>query len=174
MSDRDVGFQSLTRAVRQGTIPWSVKGFARSRTVVRRARSGELRMPPAAAGLSADLLAETDLDELALGLWLRREHRGESPEVPAAHHLRYHAIEHFLELYGDLLLEEGLVRQEDEEPGPAGRAVPQGPSLEPSPLLLAELTVRPYDTPLTSRQTPGFDPVEVLKAVARRAREKEG
>lgn len=171
MSDRDVGFQSLTRAVRQGTVPWSTRGFAHAREVVRRARAGELKVPRDA--LPADLLEEATLDEVALGLWLRREHGAQGPEVPAAHHLRFHTIEHFLERYGDLLLDEGLAVEADDAPASGGEPR-SAPALDPSPLLLAELTARPYDTPLTSRETPGFDPVEVLKAVARRVREADG
>jgi hypothetical protein len=161
MPDREFGFQSLTRAVRQGTIPWSVKGFFQAREVVRRARAGKIRVPRSVAGFPADLLEESDVHELALGLWLRHEYGDESPEVPAAHHLRFHTIEHFLERNGELLMEEGLAQQEDDV-------------VEPSPLLLAELATRPYDTALTSRETPDFDAVEVLKAVARRAREARG
>jgi hypothetical protein len=161
MPDREFGFHSLTRAVRQGTIPWSVKGFFKAREVVRRAKAGKIRVPPSVVGFPADLLEESEVHELALGLWLRHEHGDDAPEVPAAHHLRFHTIEHFLERHGDLLLEEGLVQLENEV-------------LEPSPLLLAELVARPYDTALTSRETPDFDAVEVLKAVARRAREGMG
>jgi hypothetical protein len=150
-------FQSLTRAVRHGTVPWSVQGYLKARTIVRRARAGELRIPSGVAGIPPDLLEEAELDQLALGLWLRREHRDALPEIPAAHHLRYHAVEEFLERNADLLAEEGLLRPEEH-------------GYEPSPLLLAELVSRPYDTALTSRQTPGFDLGEVLKAVARRAR----
>lgn len=155
--DRELEFQSLTRPVRHGTIPWSVSGFLKARSVVVRARSGKLRLPSGAGGLPPDLLEEAELDQVALGLWLRREHRGADPEILAAHHLRFHAVEEFLERHADLLLEEGLVK-----PGDDGSI--------PDPLLLAELVTRPYDTPLTSRQTPGFDAREVLKAVARRAR----
>jgi hypothetical protein len=157
VSDREFEFQSLTRAVRHGTVPWSVKEYMKARTIVRRARSGELQIPTGGAGLPADLLEEAALDELALGLWLRRQHRDAPPEVPAAHHIRFHAVEEFLERNADLLMEEGLLRREEH-------------GLEPSPLLLTELVSRPYDTALTSRQTPGFDLGEVLKAVARRAR----
>jgi hypothetical protein len=171
MSDRDVGFQSLTRAVRQGTVPWSARGFARAREVVRRARAGELKVPREA--LPADLLEEAALDEVALGLWLRREHGTEGPEVPAAHHLRFHAIEHFIERYADLLLDEGLAVEAEDTPASTGESRSRS-AIEPSPLLLAELTTRPYDTPLTSRETPGFDPVEILKAVARRVRAADG
>jgi hypothetical protein len=157
VSDREIDYQSLTGPVRHGRIPWSVNGFRAARTVVYRARAGKLRLPPAVADLPADLLADTSMDELALGLWLRREHRGEPPEVPAAHHLRFHAVERFLELHADLLHEEGLLRPGDDGP-------------EPDPLLLAELVHRPFDTALTSEGPPGFDAGEVLKAVARRAR----
>jgi hypothetical protein len=157
VSDREIEFQSLTRAVRHGTVPWTVKGYLQARMIVRRARSGEIRLPQGPAGVPPDLLEEAEMDQVALGLWLRREHGHEPPEVPAAHHLRFHAIEEFLERNADLLLEEGLLRRED-----AG--------LEPSPLLLIELVARPYDRVLTTRQTPGFDLSDVLKAVARRAR----
>jgi hypothetical protein len=155
--DRSIEFQSLTRAVRHGTIPWSVKGYLAARTVVRRAQAGKLRLPPGVAGLPPDLLEEGEMDQVALGLWLRREHHDDPPEVPAAHHLRFHAVEEFLERNAELLAEEGLLRREDH-------------GLEPDPLLLSELVARPYDTALTSRQTPGFDLGAVLKAVARRAR----
>jgi hypothetical protein len=157
VSDRDIEFQSLTRAVRYGTVPWSVKGYLQAQSIVRRARAGELRLPRGAAGLPEDLLTESEMDQVALGLWLRREHSDDPPEVPAAHHLRFHTVEAFLERHADLLLEEGLLRREES-------------GLEPSPLLLMELVIRPYDTVLTTRQTPGFDLGEVLKAVARRAR----
>jgi hypothetical protein len=157
VSDRNIEFQSLTRAVRYGTVPWSVPGYLKAQTIVRRARSGQLRLPEGVAGIPPDLLEDAELDQLALGLWLRREHRDAPPEVPAAHHLRFHAVEDFLERNADLLVEEGLLRREEH-------------GLEPSPLLLAELVSRPYDTALTSRNTPGFHLGEVLKAVARRAR----
>lgn len=157
VSDRNLEFQSLTRAVRHGTVPWSVQGYLKAQTIVRRARSGKLRLPTGVAGLPPDLLEEAELDQLALGLWLRREHRDAPPEVPAAHHLRFHAVEEFLERNADLLAEEGLLGRGEQ-------------GLEPNPLLLSELVSRPYDTALTSRQTPSFDLVEVLKAVARRAR----
>jgi hypothetical protein len=157
MPDRNVGFQSLTRPVRRGTIAWSVTGFLKAHEVVRRARAGQLRVPQSAMGLPAEFLEEAEMEELALGRWRRREHRDEPPEVPAAHHLRFQTGVHFLERHAELLTDEGLVHGEGDE-------------LEPSQLLLAELVARPYDTALTSRETPGFDPVEVLKAVARRAR----
>lgn len=160
VSDHDFEFKSLTRSVRHGTIDWSVKGYLAARAVVRRARSGELTLPAGAGGLPEDLLEEAATDEVVLGLWLRGEHNDDPPEVPAAHHLRFHAVEHFLESHADLLAEEGLVH-----PGPDGP--------EPDPLLLAELVRRPYDTALTSREIPGFDPGEVLKAVARRARQSD-
>jgi hypothetical protein len=158
--DPEQQFQSLTGAVRRGTIPWSVRGFLKARAVVRRARSGELRLPAEAAGLPPDLLDEAELDQVALGLWLRREHRDAEPDVPAAHHLRFYAVEAFLERHADLLMEEGLLKRTRH-------------GLEPDPLLLAELVARPFDVPLTLRQTPGFDLREVLKAVARRARNPE-
>lgn len=161
VSDRPIDFQSLTGPVRDGRIPWSVKGFRAARTVVARARAGKIRLPPGVAGLPADLLEETAIDELALGLWLRREHRGDPPEVPAAHHLRYHAVERFIEVHADLLMEEGLIKQGDDAP-------------DPDPLLLAELVARPFDTVLTADAAPGFDASEVLKAVARRARSADG
>jgi hypothetical protein len=153
-------YQSLTGAVRQGRIPWSVRGFRAARTVVYRARAGKLRLPPALAGLPPDLLEDTPIDELALGLWLRREHRDDPAEVPAAHHLRFHAVERFIELHADLLAEEGLLK-----PGDDG--------LEPDPLLVTELVRRPFDTALTADVAPGFDAGAVLKAVARRARGAE-
>jgi hypothetical protein len=157
VADRDVPFQSLTGPVRTGSIPWSAAGFRKARAVVRKARSGDIRLPPGAAGLSGDLLAEAELDQVVLGLWLRREHGQADPETLAAHHLRFHTMEDFIERHADLLMEEGLLRRE-------------GDLLEPDPLLLEELVARPYDVPLTSRQPPGFDAGEVLKAVARRAR----
>jgi len=160
VSDRDFEFKSLTRSVRHGTIEWSVKGYLAARAVVRRARAGELTLPRGAGGLPEGLLEEAAVDEVALGLWLRREHRDDPPEIPAAHHLRFHAVEHFLERNADLLAEERLIHPA--EGGP-----------EPDPLLLAELVRRPYDTALTSRETPGFDAGEVLKAVARRARQSD-
>lgn len=157
MSDPSSDFQSLTRAVRHGTIPWSMKGYLAARTVVVRARAGKLRIPSAASVLPPDLLEEAELEQVALGLWLRREHRDDDPEVPAAHHLRFHALEEFVERHADLLEEEGLLRPGDDGP-------------DPDPLLLSELVTRPYDFPLTSRQAPGFDAGKVLKAVAKRAR----
>jgi hypothetical protein len=174
MSDRDVDFQSLTRAVREGTIPWSREGFIRARTVVHRARSGQLELPHGA--VPAELLETTPLNEVALGLWLRSEYGAESPEVPAAHHLRFHAIEHFLERYADLLIDEGLVRAEETRVDDDQSREDSGhrPELDPSPLLLGELTTRPYDSPLSASEAPGFDPVAVLKAVARRVREADG
>jgi hypothetical protein len=168
----DIGFQSLTRAVREGTIPWSPKGFLKARLVVRRAAAGELRLPPGV--VPPEALAETEPEELILGLWLRREHRDEPPEVPASHHLRFHAIEQFLDRYGDLLLEEGLVTREDVADSRSEGAGTGGSSWQPSPLLLAELTTRPYDTPLSASGPPQFAAVEVLTAVARRARAPDG
>ncbi len=158
MADRgDTPFQSLTPPVREGTIPWTVQGFQKARAVVRKVRSGELKLPRGAGGIPPELLADTPLDQVALGLWLRRQYRDSDPEVLAAHHLRFHAVEAFLARHGDLLMEEGLVRREDDW-------------LEPTSLLLAELVERPYDVPVTSAEPPEFDAGEVLKAVARRAR----
>jgi hypothetical protein len=158
VAERDFGFHSLTRAVRHGAIPWSVQGFLQARTVVRKARSGEIRLSAGVAGLSADLLDRADLDQVALGLWLRRQHESDDPEILAAHHLRFHAVEDFLERHADLLVEEGLLKEAEG-------------ILEPDALLLSELVARPYDVPLTSRHPPSFHAGEVLKAVARRARQ---
>ncbi len=160
MSDPEFEFKSLTRSVRYGTIEWSVKGYLTARTLVRRARSGDLTLPAGAGGLPENLLEGAAMEEVALGLWLRREHRDDPAEIPAAHHLRFHAMEHFLERNADLLAEERLVRSGDAGP-------------DPDALLLAELVGRPYDTPLTSREVPGFDVREVLKAVSRRARQPD-
>lgn len=79
----------------------------------------------------------------------------------AAHYLRFHAVERFIERHADLLMEEGLLKPGDDGP-------------EPDPLLMAELVGRPYDTVLTSEEAPGFDAGAVLKAVARRARGAAG
>jgi hypothetical protein len=175
-------YQTLTGPVRSGEIPWTVKGYRAARLVVLRARSGELRLPRAVAGLPPDVLEETSTDELALGLWLRREHRDESPEVPASHHLRFHAIERFLDRHADLLGEEGLLRpvpgpgDEDDERAAADvgdGGAGTGERVEPDPLLIEELVTRPYDTPLAEDALPGFDAGEVLKAVARSVRQTD-
>lgn len=163
VSEREIDFQTLTGPVRKGEIPWSVQGYLTARAVVERARRGELRLPTAIADLSPE--------ELALGLWLRREHAEDPPEVPAAHHLRYHAIEAFLARHADLLEEERLLvpREEREGEDEAG-GEPSPVGYDPSPLLVDELATRPYDSPLSGDAPPGFDASEVLKAVARRAR----
>jgi hypothetical protein len=160
VSDPNHEYQTLTDAVRNGEVPWTGQGYRSAREVVRRARSGELRLPAGIAGLPAEVIAEAGVEDLALGLWLRREHQGDSPEVPAAHHLRFHTIERFLATHADLLLEEGLLRPGDDESAPP----------DPDPLLVEELVTRPYDSPLSGEDSPGFDAGAVLKAVARRAR----